>query len=115
MPLWQPKATTISATVLGRSASFGPRVGWRHCDDWLTAQCVQKEGVFRLGRTIVGTLAFVSMRGNLRVRYGFDPAAQTNDIDIARFERLSLVRGRCHVPALGQGVGPILNLMPFPP
>lgn len=47
-------------------------------------------GVFRLGGTIVGTLAFRLYEGELGVRYRLDEAAQTNDIDIASFERLSL-------------------------
>ncbi|KPF65568.1 hypothetical protein IP69_17790 [Bosea sp. AAP35] len=47
-------------------------------------------GVFRLGGTIVGTLAFRLYEGELGVRYRLDEAVQTNDIDIASFERLSL-------------------------
>lgn len=52
---------------------------------------MQNAGVFRLGGTIVGTQAFRLYEGELGVRYAFDQAAQTNDIDIASFERLSLV------------------------
>lgn len=51
---------------------------------------MQKAGVFRLGGTIVGTQAFRLYEGELGIRYAFDQAAQTNDIDIASFERLSL-------------------------
>ena len=47
-------------------------------------------GVFRLGGTIVGTHAFRLYEGLLGVRYQFDDMAQTGDIDIASFERLSL-------------------------
>lgn len=47
-------------------------------------------GVFRLGGTIVGTQAFRLYEGELGVRYGFEQAAQTDDIDVASFERLSL-------------------------
>ena len=47
-------------------------------------------GVFRLGGTIVGTHAFRFYEGELGLRYGFDEAAQTDDLDIASFERLSL-------------------------
>ncbi|MDW4499310.1 GSU2403 family nucleotidyltransferase fold protein [Sulfitobacter sp. D35] len=50
-----------------------------------------KTGVFRLGGTLVGTTAFLCYEGELGVRIGFDAAAQTDDIDIASFERLSLV------------------------
>lgn len=47
-------------------------------------------GVFRLGGTIVGTHAFRLYEGELGLRYRFDDLAQTGDIDIASFERLSL-------------------------
>lgn len=49
-----------------------------------------RAGVFRLGGTLVGTHAFRQYEGILGVRIGADQAAQTNDIDIASFERLSL-------------------------
>lgn len=52
---------------------------------------MSKAGVFRLGGTLVGTQAFRLYEGELGVRYAFDQSAQTNDIDIASFERLSLV------------------------
>jgi hypothetical protein len=48
-------------------------------------------GVFRLGGTVVGTIAFRLYEGELGVRYSLDQAAQTNDI--ASFERLSLALG----------------------
>jgi hypothetical protein len=47
-------------------------------------------GVFRLGGTIVGTQAFRLYEGELGVRLAFDQTAQTRDIDIASFERLSI-------------------------
>ncbi|MGV3553445.1 nucleotidyltransferase family protein [Rhizobium sp.] len=47
-------------------------------------------GVFRLGGTIVGTQAFRLYEGELGVRFTFDQTAQTQDIDIASFERLSI-------------------------
>lgn len=49
-----------------------------------------RSGVFRLGGTVVGTQAFRQYEGVLGVRIGADQAAQTNDIDIASFERLSI-------------------------
>ncbi|MGL6212212.1 MAG: nucleotidyltransferase family protein [Paracoccaceae bacterium] len=49
-----------------------------------------KSGVFRLGGTIVGTHAFRFYEGELGLRYSFDQIAQTDDLDIASFERLSL-------------------------
>lgn len=47
-------------------------------------------GVFRLGGTIVGTHAFRLYEGELGLRYRLDDTAQTGDLDIASFERLSL-------------------------
>ncbi|WP_245478401.1 MULTISPECIES: GSU2403 family nucleotidyltransferase fold protein [unclassified Mesorhizobium] len=47
-------------------------------------------GVFRLGGTVVGTQAFRLYEGELGVRFSFDQTAQTSDIDIASFERLSI-------------------------
>jgi hypothetical protein len=51
---------------------------------------MSRAGVFRLGGTVVGTQAFRQYEGVLGVRISADQAAQTNDIDIASFERLSL-------------------------
>jgi hypothetical protein len=48
-------------------------------------------GVFRLGGTLVGTHAFRLYEGELGVKYRFDELAQTGDLDIASFEKLSLV------------------------
>ncbi|MEZ5938637.1 MAG: GSU2403 family nucleotidyltransferase fold protein [Hyphomonadaceae bacterium] len=50
-------------------------------------------GVFRLGGTLVGTVAFRHYEGELGVALGFDQLAQTNDLDIASFERLSFAIG----------------------
>lgn len=50
-------------------------------------------GVFRLGGTVVGTQAFRLYEGELGVRFAFDQTAQTLDIDIASFERLSIALG----------------------
>ncbi|MBR9766166.1 MAG: hypothetical protein GYB53_22300 [Rhodobacteraceae bacterium] len=49
-----------------------------------------KAGVFRLGGTVVGTHAFRLYEGELGLRYALDDTAQTDDIDIASFEHLSL-------------------------
>jgi hypothetical protein len=59
-------------------------------------------GVFRLGGTIAGTHAFRLYEGELGVRYSVDTAAQTNDIDIASFERLSLALEDVTAPPLLQ-------------
>lgn len=57
----------------------------------LLAMC--KVGVFRLGGTLVGTNAFRMMEGDLGVTLPLDGAANTGDVDIAQFERLSLAIG----------------------
>ncbi|MDP4033290.1 MAG: GSU2403 family nucleotidyltransferase fold protein [Pseudorhodobacter sp.] len=49
-----------------------------------------QSGVFRLGGTIVGTHAFRLYEGELGLAYSLDATAQTGDLDIASFERLSL-------------------------
>ncbi len=49
-----------------------------------------RAGVFRLGGTLVGTHAFRHYEGELGIRMEFQDLAQTGDIDIAQFERLSL-------------------------
>lgn len=50
-------------------------------------------GVFRLGGTIVGTAAYALYQGELGVRFDSDELAQTGDIDLASFERLSVALG----------------------
>ena len=66
---------------------------------------MQKAGVFRLGGTIVGTQAFRLYEAELGVRYSFDQAAQTNDLDIASFERLSLALADVVSEPLGAVLG----------
>ena len=50
-----------------------------------------RAGVFRLGGTLVGTQAFRLYEGELGVRIAADQMSTTMDVDIASFERLSLV------------------------
>lgn len=64
-----------------------------------------RAGVFRLGGTVVGTHAFRQYEGVLGVRIRADQAAQTNDIDIASFERLSLALRDQVDPSLAQVFG----------
>lgn len=47
-------------------------------------------GVFRLGRTVIGTIALQLYEGELGIRLGTDDAARTSDVAFANFERLSL-------------------------
>ncbi|MCU0882359.1 MAG: GSU2403 family nucleotidyltransferase fold protein [Hyphomonadaceae bacterium] len=49
-----------------------------------------KAGVFRLGGTLIGTVAFRLYEAELGVRLSSDQLAQTRDLDIASFTRLSL-------------------------
>lgn len=76
-------------------------------------QAMARAGVFRLGGTIVGTHAFRQYEGVLGVRIGADQAAQTNDIDIASFERLSLALGDQVDPGLTE-VFRTLSFAPLP-
>ena len=50
-----------------------------------------RAGTFRLGGTVVGTQAFRHYEGLLGVHLDADFAASTDDVDIASFERLSVV------------------------
>ena len=50
-------------------------------------------GVFRLGGTLIGTVAFQHYEGELGVVLDFERTARTDDIDIASFERLSFALG----------------------
>jgi len=59
-----------------------------------------KVGVFRLGGVLVGTNAFRLYEGELGINLSLDQTAMTNDIDIASFERLSLVVGETVSPAI---------------
>jgi hypothetical protein len=52
-----------------------------------------RTGAFRLGATVVGTQAFRLYEGELSVRIAGDDTAQTGDIDIAQFHRLSVALG----------------------
>lgn len=61
---------------------------------------MSRAGVFRLGGTVVGTQAFRHYEGMLGMRISADAVAQTDDIDIASFERLSLALGDQVDPAL---------------
>jgi hypothetical protein len=49
--------------------------------------------VFRLGGTLVGTQAFKLYECELAVRLGDTDLTRTGDIDIAKFEQLSLALG----------------------
>ena len=61
-----------------------------------------KTGVFRLGGTLVGTVAFRHYEGELGTVLGFEQLAQTGDIDIASFERLSFAIGDAVEPPLSK-------------
>ncbi|MEJ8571681.1 nucleotidyltransferase family protein [Microbaculum marinum] len=50
-----------------------------------------RAGVFRLGGTLVGTSAYGLYQGELGVRMDHEALAQTGDIDVASFHRLSVV------------------------
>jgi hypothetical protein len=54
---------------------------------------LERAGVFRLGGTLVGTQAFKLYECELAVRLGDTDLTRTGDIDIAKFEQLSLALG----------------------
>ena len=59
-----------------------------------------KTGTFRLGGTLIGTVAFRLYEGELGLRLTLNQTAMTNDVDIASFERLSLALDDTVEPAL---------------
>jgi len=70
-------------------------------------------GVFRLGGTLVGTIAFRLYEGELGVRIGSTTLAHTGDIDIASFERLSLAIGDSVTEPVGDALAE-LDFAPVP-
>jgi hypothetical protein len=72
-----------------------------------------KVGVFRLGGTLVGTLAFRHYEGELGIALGFDQLAQTDDIDIGSFERLSFAIGESAAEPLTEAFS-ALSFRPVP-
>lgn len=59
-------------------------------------------GVFRLGGTVVGTHAFRLYEGELNLALSLEQTAQTDDLDIASFERLSLALQDAAAPPVQQ-------------
>lgn len=59
-------------------------------------------GMFRLGGTVIGTHAFRLYEGELNLRFGLNETAQTDDLDIASFERLSLALDDATSPPVQQ-------------
>jgi hypothetical protein len=70
-----------------------------------------RAGVFRLGGTLVGTGAYGLYQGDLGVRMDFEELAQTGDIDVASFERLSVALE----DRVEETPGEILRLLKFDP
>lgn len=70
-------------------------------------------GIFRLGGTIIGTIAFRFYEGELGVRPATALLAQTGDLDIASFERLSLALGDKVTESVDDVLGG-LNFAPIP-
>jgi hypothetical protein len=68
---------------------------------------------FRLGGTIVGTNAFRLYEGELGIRLPLGGMANTGDIDIARFEKLSIALEDRVDPALAETFS-ALKFEPFP-
>jgi len=61
-----------------------------------------KVGTFRLGGTLIGTNAFRLMEGELGTTLPLGSVANTGDVDIAQFERLSVALQDAVEPSLAQ-------------
>ncbi|EAQ24711.1 nucleotidyltransferase family protein [Roseovarius sp. 217] len=61
-----------------------------------------KVGTFRLGGTLIGTNAFRLMEGDLGTTLPLGSVANTGDVDIAQFERLSVALQDTVEPSLAQ-------------
>ena len=93
------RARDLAATRADRSARASRLIRILRAEGFLSPDrttgalltAMARTGVFRLGGTLVGTHAFRHYEGELGVTIPFDAAAQTDDLDIAQFERLSLV------------------------
>lgn len=104
---------TLRITAQNRRAETARLIRLLRSEGYLTPDlatgqilmAMARAGVFRLGGTVVGTQAFRQYEGVLGVRIGADQAAQTNDIDIASFERLSLALQDRVDPALADVFG----------
>lgn len=72
-----------------------------------------KAGTFRLGGTLVGTVAFRHYEGELGIRMRQTEILNTGDIDIAQFERLSLTIGDSVVEPLANTFAD-LDFTPIP-
>ncbi|MCC5973668.1 MAG: hypothetical protein JJT81_06405 [Rubellimicrobium sp.] len=70
-----------------------------------------RAGVFRLGGTLVGTAAYALYQGELGVRFDSEELAQTGDLDLAGFERLSVALG----DTVEENPGAILQALKFDP
>jgi len=70
-----------------------------------------RAGMFRLGGTLVGTAAYGVYQGDLGVRMDFEELAQTDDIDVASFQRLSVALG----DIVDDKPGDILGTLKFDP
>jgi hypothetical protein len=63
---------------------------------------MSKVGTFRLGGTLIGTNAFRLMEGELGVTLPLGGVANTGDVDIAQFERLSVALEDTVQPSLAE-------------
>ncbi len=70
-----------------------------------------RAGIFRLGGTLVGTSAYGLYQGDLGVRMDREELAQTGDIDVASFERLSVALE----DKVNENPGAILKALKFDP
>ncbi len=68
---------------------------------------------FRVGGVLVGTAAFRLYEGEVGVVFASEDIAQTQDIDVASFERLSVAIGDAADPGMAGALG-ALDFRPLP-
>jgi hypothetical protein len=70
-------------------------------------------GAFRVGGVLVGTVAFRLYEGELGIPFASEDVAQTQDVDVASFERLSVAIGDAADPGVIEALGE-LDFSPAP-
>ncbi len=113
------KAAALKADAEGRRAAMARLVRILRAEGFITTDretgsllmAFAKSGVFRLGGTLVGTAAYALYQGEMGVRFDTDDLAQTGDIDLASFERLSVALG----DTVEEAPGDILRALEFDP
>jgi hypothetical protein len=113
------KAAALKADAEGRRATMARLARILRAEGFITTDretgslllAFARTGVFRLGGTLVGTAAYALYQGELGVRFDSEELAQTGDIDLASFERLSVALA----DTVDETPGDILQALQFDP